>query len=131
MKQLRLLLIVGNTLAVAVLVLIPVGKLLGVLHEEVDTAAIIGWFIFFIPATASLLALWGVQFSRPALSRPFVATALVGSVLLMLLSALMSRSLFLASRPDIAPIGMGATILFGLNVLTLWTPFRERLESSG
>jgi hypothetical protein len=110
MKQLRVLLIVGNAMAVTVLVLIPVGKLLGVLHEEVDTAAIIGWFIFFIPAAASLLALWGVQFSRPAL---------------------MSRSLFLASRPDIAPIGMGATILFGFNVPALWTPFRYCLQPSG
>jgi hypothetical protein len=79
MTQLRFVLIVLNGAAIAVLLAIPIGKLLGVLHEEVDTAAIFGWFIFFIPAAASLLALWGIQFSRPSLTRPSIAVALLGS----------------------------------------------------
>jgi hypothetical protein len=60
------------------------------------------------------------------LARPFVATAVVGSTVLTIVSAIFARSLYLAGRPDVAPIAIAVTILFGLNVLALWTPFRGR-----
>jgi hypothetical protein len=126
MTQLRFVLIVLNGAAIAVLLAIPIGKLLGVLHEEVDTAAIFGWFIFFIPAAASLLALWGIQFSRPSLTRPSIAVALLGSFLV----AVLSLALGLTGPPGTPLIGVGATILLGLNVLALWEPFKERLRES-
>lgn len=125
MTQLRFVLIVLNGAAIAVLLAIPIGKLLGVLHEEVDTAAIFGWFIFFIPAAASLLALWGIQFSRPSLTRPSVAVALLGSFLVGVLALASS----VAGPPGTLLIGVGATILFGLNVLALWRPFLARIQS--
>jgi len=126
MKQLRLLLIVGNAAVIVVLLMIPGGKLLGVLNPGFTDMAFIGWVLYTVVGLASLFAMWGVQFPRSNLFRPFVATALVGSVVLTIVSALVARSLYLAARPDVAPIGVAATILFGLNVLVLWTPFRER-----
>ncbi len=125
MKQLRLVLIVANAAAIAVFLAIPIGKLLGVVDEELDAAAMFGWLIFFVPLLASALALWGIQFSRPALTRPSVIVAMPGSFLVTFLS------LFTIWKgpPDFAEIGIGATIVFGLNVVTLWEPFKNRLES--
>ena len=126
MKQLRLILIVANTTAIAVLLAIPIGKLFGMVEEEVDTAAMIGWSIFFVPLLASALALWGIQFSRPALTRPFVIVAMPGSFLV----AFLALFTFWKGPSDFAQIGIAATILFGLNVLALWEPFKDRLESA-
>lgn len=126
MKQLRLLLIVGNAAVIVVLLMIPGGKLLGVLNPGFTDMAFAGWVLYTVVGLASLFALWGVQFPHSNLFRPFVATALVGSTVLTIVSALVARSLYVAARPDVAPIGVAATILFGLNVLVLWTPFRER-----
>jgi hypothetical protein len=123
MKPLRVLLIVGNTLAVAVLLAIPIGKLFGVVEEEVNAAAMFGWFIYFVPTLASVLALWGIQFSRSSLTRLFVTVAMPGSFLVAILSFVM----YLRAPSAFAQIGIGAAILLGLNVLALWEPFRERV----
>jgi hypothetical protein len=123
MKPLRVLLIVGNTLAVAVLLAIPIGKLFGVVEEEVNAAAMFGWFIYFVPTLASVLALWGIQFSRSALTRLFVTVGMPGSFLVAILSFVM----YLRAPSAFAQIGIGAAILLGLNVLALWEPFRERV----
>jgi hypothetical protein len=130
MKQLRLLLIVGNASVVILLLMIPAGKLVGALERGFTDTAFIGWLIYTIPALASLFALWGVQFSRVVLSRSTLATAIVGSTVLTILSALVARSLYMTGRPDVAPIGIGAAILFGLNVFALWGPFRMRKTPS-
>jgi hypothetical protein len=124
-KQLRLVLVVANATAIAVLLAIPIGKLFGVVEEEVDAAAVFGWLIFFVPLLASALALWGIQFSRAALTRPSVIVAMPGSFLL----AFLSLFTYWRGPSDFAQIGIGATILFGLNVLALWEPFKDRLES--
>jgi hypothetical protein len=126
MKQLRLLLIVGNAAVVILLLMIPGGKLLGVIRPGFTDASFVGWVLYTVVGLSSLFALWGVQFPHSNLFRPFVATALVGSAVLTVVSALVARSLYLAGRPDVAPIGVAATILFGLNVLVLWEPFRTR-----
>ncbi len=126
MKQLRLLLIVGNAAVVVLLLMIPGGKLLGVIRPGFTDPSFVGWVLYTVVGLSSLYALWGVQFPRSNLSRPFVATALVGSAVLTIFSALGARSLYLAARPDVAPIAVAATILFGLNVLVLWEPFRAR-----
>ena len=86
MKQLRLLLIVANAAAMAVLLAIPFGKLFGLVEEEVGTAAVFGWLIYFVPLLTSALALWGIHFARPALTRPSVIVAMPGSFLIALLS---------------------------------------------
>lgn len=125
MKQLRLVLVVANATAIAVLLAIPIGKLFGVVEEEVDAAAVFGWLIFFVPLLASALALWGIQFSLAALTRPSVIVAMPGSFLL----AFLSLFTYWRGPSDFAQIGIGATILFGLNVLALWEPFKDRLES--
>jgi hypothetical protein len=124
MKQLRLVLIVANAAAMAVLLAIPIGKLFGLVEEEVDAAAVFGWFIFFVPLLTSELALWGIHFARPALTRPSVIVAMPGSFLIAFLSLytyFMGPSAFMV-------IGIGATIIFSLNVLLLWKPFKDRLE---
>ena len=126
MKQLRLLLIVGNAALVILLLMVPAGKLVGALERGLTDTALIGWLLHTVVGLASLFALWGVQFSRSRLVRPFVATALVGSVVLMMVSAIFARSFYLAGRPDIAPIAIAVMMLLGLNVLALWTPFRTR-----
>lgn len=126
MKQLRVLLIVGNASVVILLLMIPGGKLLGVIEPGFTDTSLVGWVLYTVVSLASLYALWGVQFPRSNLFRPFVATALLGSVLLTIVSALVARSLYLTGRPDVAPIAVAATILFGLNVLALWEPFRAR-----
>ena len=125
MKKLRLILILANTAAIAVLLAIPIGKLFGMVEEEVDAAAVVGWVIFFVPLLASALALWGIQFSRPALTRPFVIVAMPGSFLVTFLSLFT----YWKGPSDFAQIGIGAAILFGLDVLALWGPFKDRLES--
>lgn len=125
MKQLRLVLIAANTMAIAVLLAIPIGKLIGAVEEEVDAAATFGWLIFFIPLLASVLALWGLRFSRPVLTRPFVIVAMPGSFLVAFLSAFT----YWKGPSDFAHMGIGATILFSLNVLALWGPFKDRIES--
>lgn len=130
MRQLRLLLIAGNAAVVILLLTIPGGKLLGVLEPGFTDTAFIGWLLYTIVGLTSLFALWGVQFPRSKLARPFVATAVVGSVVLTIVSAIFARSLYLAGRPDVAPIAIAVTILFGLNVLALWTPFRTRKTRS-
>ena len=124
MKPLRLILIVANTGAIAVLLAIPVGKLFGVVEQEVDTAAVFGWMIFFVPLLASALALWGIQFSRGALTRPAVIVGMPGSFRV----ACLSLFTYWKGPSDFAQIEVGATILFGLNVLALWKPFINRLE---
>ena len=126
MRQLRLLLIVGNAAVVVLLLMIPGGKLLGVLKPGFTDTAFIGWVIYTIVGLASLYAIWGVQFPRSKLLHPFVATAIVGSTVLTIISAIFARSLYLAGRPDVAPIAIAVTLLFGLNVLALWEPFRTR-----
>jgi len=126
MRQLRLLLIVGNIAVVILLLMIPGGKLLGVLKPGFTDTAFVGWLLYTIVGLTSLYALWGVQFPRSKLARPFVAIAVIGSTVLTIVSAIFARSLYLAGRPDVAPIGIAVTILFGLNVLVLWTPFRTR-----
>lgn len=123
-KQLRLVLIVANATAIAVLLAIPIGKLFGVIEEEVGAAAVYGWLIFFVPLFASALALWGIQFSRPALARPSVIVAMPGSFLV----AFLSLFTYWQGPSDFAQFGIGATILFCLNVLALWEPFKDRLE---
>jgi hypothetical protein len=125
-KLLRILLIVANTLAMSGLLAIPIGKLFGVVEEEVDAAAVFGWLIFFVPLLASALALWGIQFSRPALRRPFVIIAMPGSFLV----AFVSLYTYWKGPADFAQFGIGASILLGLNVLALWEPFRAHLEST-
>lgn len=125
MTQFRFVLIVLNGAAIAVLLAIPIGKLLDLIDEEVGAAAVFGWLIFFVPLIASLLSLWGIQFSRPSLTRPSVAVALLGSFLVAILALASS----LAGPPGTLQIGVGATILFGLNVLALWRPFLARLQS--
>lgn len=125
MAPLRLVLIVANGAAIAVLLAIPIGKLLGVIEEPVGAAAVFGWLIFFVPLIASLLALWGIHFSRPSLTRPSVAVALLGSFLVAVLSLAMS----LMNPPGTPLIGIGAAILLGLNVLVLWQPFLARIQS--
>jgi hypothetical protein len=126
MAPLRFVLIVLNTAAIAVLLAIPIGKLLGVIEEPVGAAAVFGWLIYFVPMIASVLALWGVQFARPTLTRTFVTVAMPGSFLVAALSLGMSLM-----GPPVTPlIGVGAAILFGLNVLALWEPFLERLRES-
>ncbi len=125
MKQLRFVLIVANATAIAVLLAIPIGKLFGVVEEEVGAAAVFGWLIFFAPLLASALALWGIQFSRPSLTRPSVIVAMPGSFLV----AFLSLFTYWKGPSDFAQIGIGATILFCLNVLILWEPFKDRLES--
>ena len=125
MKRLGIFLIVADTAAMAALLAIPVGKLFGVVEQEVDAAAVFGWLIFFVPLLASALALWSIRFSRPALTRPFVIIAMPGSFLV----AFLSLFTFWKGPPEFAQIGIGATILLGLNVLALWEPFKLHLES--
>jgi hypothetical protein len=120
------LLIVGNASVVILLLMIPGGKLLGVIEPGFTDTSFVGWVLYTLVGLSALYALWGVQFPRSNLFKPFVATALVGSAVLTIVSALVARSLYLAVRPDVAPIAVAATILFGLNVLVLWTPFRAR-----
>jgi len=97
-----------------------------VVEEELDAAAVLGWSIFFVPFLASALALSGIQASRPALTRPFVFIAMPGSFLVAFLPLIT----YWKAPPDFAQIGIGATILLGLNVLALWEPFKVHLESS-
>ncbi len=125
MTQFRFVLILLNGAAIAVLLAIPIGKLLGVIEEPVGAAAVFGWLIFFVPLIASLLSLWGIRFSRPSLTRPSVAVALLGSFLVAILALASS----VAGPPGTRLIGVGATILFGLNVLALWRPFLARIQS--
>ena len=125
MKKLRILLIVANTAAVSALLAIPIGKLFGAVETEVDAAAASGWLIFFVPLLASALSLWGIQFSRPALTRLFVTVAMPGSFLV----AFVVLFAYWKGPSDFAQLGIGATILLGLNVLALWEPFKARLES--
>ena len=124
-KQLRLLLIMSNAAAIAVLLAIPIGKLFGFVEEEVGAAAVFGWLIFFVPFLASALALCGIYFSRSALTRPTVIIAMPGSFLIAFLPLFM----YWKDSSNFIEIGIGATILFGLNVLALWEPFKDRLES--
>ena len=124
-KPLRLILIVANTAAIAILLAIPIGKLFGVVEQLVDTAAVFGWIIFFVPLLASVLALWGIQFSRAALTRPAVIVGMPGSFL----AAFLSLFTYWMGPSDFAQIGVGATMLFGLNVLALWKSFIDRLAS--
>ena len=126
MKQLRLVLIIANAAAIAALLGIPIGKLFGVVEEEVGAAGAFGWLIFFTPLLASALALWGIQFSRPALTRTSVIVAMPGSFLVTFLALFT----YLKGPPNFAQIGIGATIIFSLNVLALWEPFKDRLEST-
>ena len=125
MKQFRLVLIVANATAIAVLLAIPIGKLFGVVEEEVGAAAVFGWMIFFVPLLASVLALWGIKFSQPALTCPSVIIAMPGSFLVTFLALFT----YWKGPSNFMQIGIGATILFGLNVLALWEPFKDRLES--
>jgi hypothetical protein len=122
----RTFLIVANAAALAVLLAIPIGKLIGVVEQEVDAAAVFGWSVFFVPLLASALALWGIQFSRPALTRPSVIVAMPGSFLI----ACLSLFTYWKGPPGYALFGIGTAILLGLNVLALWEPFKARLESS-
>jgi len=125
LKQLRLLLIIANATAIAVLLAIPIGKLFGFVEEEVGSAAVFGWLIFFIPLLTSTLALSGIYCSRTALTRTAVIIAMPGSFLIAFLPLFM----FWKDPPNFSQIGIGAMILFGLNVLALWEPFKDRLES--
>jgi hypothetical protein len=124
-KQLRIVLIVANAAAIAIFLAIPIGKMFGAVEEELGAAAAFGWLIFFLPLLASALALWGIQFSRPALTRPSVIVAMLGSFIVTFLAMFT----YWEGPSDFAQIGIGATILFGLNVLALWEPFKDRLES--
>ena len=103
----------------------PYGKLFGFVEEEVGAAAVFGWLIFFVPLLASALALCGIYFSRSALTRPTVIIAMPGSFLIAFLPLFM----YWKDSSNFIEIGIGATILFGLNVLALWEPFKDRLES--
>lgn len=116
---------VANATAIAILLAIPIGKLFGFVEEEVGAAAVIGWLIFFVPLLASTLALCGIYFSRAALTRPTVIIAMPGSFLIAFLPLFM----YWKDPSNFIEFGIGATILFGLNVLALWEPFKDRLES--
>ena len=125
MKQLRLLLIIANAAAISVLLAIPIGKLFGFVEEEVGVAAVFGWLIFFVPLLASALALYGIFFSRTALTRATVIVAMPGSFLITFLPLFM----FWKDPSNFTQIGIGVSILFGFNTLALWEPFKDRLES--
>lgn len=125
MKQLRLLLIIANAAAIALLLAIPIGKLFGFVEEEVGAAAVFGWLIFFVPLLASALALCGIYFARSALTRQTIIIAMPGSFLIAFLPLFM----YWKDSSNFIEIGIGTTILFGLNVLALWVPFKDRLES--
>lgn len=125
MKQFRLVLIVANTTAIAVLLAIPIGKLFGVVKEEVDAAFVFGWLIFFILLLASALALCGIQFSRATLTRSTVIIAMPGSFLVTFLALFT----YWKGPSSFTQIGVRASVLFGLNVLALWEPFKDCLDS--
>ena len=126
MPTLRILLITANFASMAVLLAIPIGKLLDMVAQQMDAATVFGWFVFFVPLLAASLTLWGIQFNRPALTRPFVAFAMLGSFL----TACLSLYTFLMGPIDFSKIAIGAAILYGFNVLTLWEPFKDYLESA-
>ena len=127
MKKLCILVLVAaNTVAVAVLLAIPIGKLLGLVEEEVDATAVFGWLIFFVPLLTSAYALWNVQSSPSALKRPAVLIAMPGSFL----AAFATLFTLFKSSFDFASIAIPVTILLGLNVLALWEPFKDHLQSS-
>lgn len=126
MKLLRPVLLVANAAAIAVLLAIPIGKLSGAVQAEVGAAAVFGWLVFFVPSLASALALCGIVFARPALARQFVIVAMPGSFLV----ACLSLYTFWKGPPEFAGIGIPAMVLFALDVLALWEPFKDRLESS-
>lgn len=126
MKRLRIILIAANSLAVAALLAIPIGKLFGVVETEVDAAAVYGWLIFFVPLLASMLSLWGIQFALPALTRLFVTTAMPGSFLVTFLALYTSWK----GPPEFTQIGIVTTILLSFNVFALWEPFKAQLQTS-
>ena len=123
-KPLRLLLLLANSSAVAVLLAIPVGKLFGFIEQEVDAAAVNGWFLFFVPFLTSAMAIAGIHFSRSELAQPTVMVAMPGSFLI----ALLSLYIVMAGPPAFTVIGLGAAIILSLNVVMLWQPFLERIK---
>lgn len=123
MKLLSLVLIAANVAAIAVLLAIPIGKLFGLVEEEVGAAAVIGWLIFFVPLITSALALWGIHFARPVLTHSSIIIAMPGSFLM----ACLSMYTYFVGPSAFMVIGIGATIIFSLNVLLLWKPFKDRL----
>ena len=125
MKQLQFLLIVANTAAIACLMAIPIGKLLGMVAQALDGAVVFGWLVFFVPSLASVLALWGIQFTHAVLIRLFVSVAMPGSFLVACLALYMVWK----GPSDLVQVGIGATILYAVNVLALWEPFKEYIES--
>ena len=126
MKYLRLALLLANTGAIAVLLAIPIGKVFHTVKAEMDAAAVFGWLIFFVPMFASALALAGLRFSRPVLTRRSVAIAMPGSFL----GAWLALFTYLRGPANFVLIGIGLTILFGCNVLALWDPFKDCVRSA-
>lgn len=124
-KALRILLVAANTVATVALLAIPVGKLLGVVAQAVDAAAVFGWVIFFVPLLASALALSGIQFSRPAHTRSFVLVAMPGSFVV----AFLGLYTVWQGPPEFARIGLTTTILLTGNVVALWLPFKDQLQA--
>lgn len=125
MKILRYFLISVDVAAVAVLLAIPIGKVLGVIHEEIDAAAVFGWLIFFVPLCSSAFALWGIVRSHPMFTRIFVVIAVPGCFLMAFVSILTTWS-----APTVfMQIGLGAAVILGLNVLALWDAFVARVKS--
>ena len=114
----------ANIAAIAFLLAIPFGKLFGFVEQGVDTAAVYGWLIFFTPLLASALALAGIHFSRLSITRRSVIIAMPGSFLI----ALLSLYTYFMAPSAFEAIALGATIIFTLNVLFLWEPFKDRLE---
>ena len=124
MNKLRIVLIAANAAAAAVLLAIPIGKLLGVVEQEVDAAAVIGWLIFFVPLLTSALGLCGIQFSRPVLTRSMVLIAMPGSFLV----AFLALYTFWQGPSDFLQIAIAMTVLLAFNVVALWQPFKDHLE---
>ena len=126
MSLLRILLIIANTAASLVLLAVPIGKLLGVIEETIDAAAISGWLMFFIPLFASAFGLCGIHLSRSAFARPFVIIAMPGSFLMAFVSVLTTWN----SPSNFSQVGIAAAVLLTFNVLILWKPFTRYLASS-
>ncbi len=127
LKWLTTAVALANTVVVAALLAIPIGRSLHLIEQELGSAGTIGWLLFFIPSFNAALALYSARRTSGRLTRFAVAIAFLGSFLLVPVTLFSAYS----GPAQTRLLGGAVGVLFALNTVVLWTDFLEVVRSAG
>jgi len=127
MNGIRLLLILANLVASVGLAAVPIAILAGLTASNFSSSLIFGWFIFFIPFSTSLVALFSLCYSFKNITRKVILVAFTSNFLIAFLPLFM---IWKHASADFIIIGSGVSFIAAFNIIALWIPFKKQIAAN-